>query len=480
MTLVAVPDRPEWLEVEDAVADAAGFLNLGHAQLVDVIVRALRTGVCSGAGYVSPAHWLTVHVGVTGGHANDIVRVAEQAHDFPCVMALLRAGKLSLDQTVAAIGAAPSADRRVADFAELATVSQIRKFVRTIRGDESPGATHADAGPPEQADGHHGADASSADVPPAVGDEESGVPVGDDPFDDEEPGTSADAADGDDTEGDGAAPRQSRGAASVSFGFDEWSQFWIHGSKLTTEQGMVIEAALAEARDHLFRSGHPQVTWTDALVEMARRSLEGAGTQRAERFKTYLHINVPERTAQVDGARTPVSEEAVLTNGVPVPPSIRDYLTCDSLIQIVWQQGNQPIGVGRTTRAVPNRLRRLIELRDQGCCIPGCTNTLGLQVHHLIPWSQGGTSEMTNLVLICDAHHHQHHAGEITIVGNPDLERGSPGALTVSDRHGRSLRSHPTPRPPNLADLPSPPRYQRPSGERCNFKYLSWQPPPAA
>lgn len=462
MSLVVVPDRPEWLEVEDAMADAVGFVNLGNAQLVDVMVRALGARVCSGGGYLSPAHWLTVHAGVTSAHAHQLVRVAELAQEFAHVMTLFRAGKLSLDQTSAAMTAPPAADRRVAEFAELATVPQIRKFVRTVVGRPEPTPTSADNDDSGDTFDHVAPVSSTDGTPEAANADANKTP---------EPEESG-------TEG----PHHSRSAASVSFGYDESSQFWLNARNLTTDQGMLVEAALNEARDHLFRSGHPSVTWADALAEICRRALTEAGTQRADRFKTYIHINAPRRNDHsAPDATTPDSSfDTTLANGVPVPPSIRDYLTCDTVIQAVWQQGRQPVGVGRTTRTTPNRLRRLLELRDQGCTVPGCTNTLGLQAHHIVPWSEGGVTELENLVLVCDAHHHQHHSGEISIAGNPNVPHDQPDGLTVTDRHGRSIRSHPTPRPPNGNERPPGARYQRPSGEPCNFRYLNWRPPPAA
>ena len=529
---LAVVERPEWLQVEDAMADAAGFVNLANAQLVDVMVRALDAGVCSGGGFLSPGHWLTIHVGVTTGHGNEIVRIAEQAHEFPYVMALFRAGKLSLDQTATAMTAPPSADRRVAEFAEVATVPQIRKFVRTVVGLPEPGPTSPESGASDAAGGD-GDSAAIEGVSTPHSSGATGAPCGEAELSEAESADASATIDhqpGSRTTGEQGAPRHSRSAASVSFGFDQWSQFWLTARSLTTDQGMVLEAALDEARDYLFRSGHPNVTWADSLVEVCRRSLATAGNQRAERFKTYIHINAPNRHPQLAITRTSagstdtnttdtnttntniteingvtgdvclsnqnntgtfnrsddsggggdgVSFEAILTSGIPIPASIRDYLTCDTLVQTVWHQGDQPIGVGRATRTPPNRLRRLLELRDQGCRVPGCTNTLGLQAHHIVSWTAGGTTELHNLVLVCDAHHHQHHTGDITIDGNPNLPHGQPGALTVTDQHGRSLRSHPTPRTPHPNDRPVGPSYKHPSGEPCNYRYLTWQPPPA-
>ncbi len=547
MGVAVVPDRLVWLDIEDAMADAAGFVNLGHAQLVDVMVGALQHRVCSGGGFVSPAHWLTVHAGVSTAHANEIIGIAEQAHQFPHVMALLRAGKLSLDQTAAAMTADPLADRRVAEFAELATVQQIRKFVRTVAarpepatpsdnaGDHTPGDHTPGAPAPsdtDQVDGApHSCDTDSIHTSSEQGGHHEDHPGGEIHSDETDPGGSAGAHPAGGAEAaagtsDSArtSRRHSRSSATVSFGFDEWSRFRLNANNLTTDQGMLLDAALNEARDYLFRHGHPNVTWADALIEICRRSLSTSGTQRAERFKTYIHINSPTRTNTTATSTTPrhpgppgqhnptpdeantnpsvgvsyvtsgsdgpatittdrrsdVSFEAILTNGIPIAPSICDYLTCDTLIQIIWQHGHLPIGVGNTTRTPPNRLRRLLELRDQGCAIPGCTSTLGLQAHHIKPWQAGGKTELHNLVLVCDAHHHQHHAGDITIAGNPQLPLGQPGALVVTDQHGRTLRTHPTPRPPHPDGRPANPNYKHPSGETCDYRYLTWKPPPAA
>ena len=50
----------------------------------------------------------------------------------------------------------------------------------------------------------------------------------------------------------------------------------------------------------------------------------------------------------------------------------------------------------RCTRSLPNGTR--------------CTSTRWLENHHLKPLSQGGTHELSNLTVLCRAHHQQHHA----------------------------------------------------------------------
>jgi hypothetical protein len=71
-----------------------------------------------------------------------------------------------------------------------------------------------------------------------------------------------------------------------------------------------------------------------------------------------------------------------------------------------------PLGVGRRSRNVPWRLRRALWERDGGCRFPGCTATRWVDAHHVVFWSDGGATELDNLVLLC-RHHHRlvHEAG---------------------------------------------------------------------
>jgi hypothetical protein len=40
------------------------------------------------------------------------------------------------------------------------------------------------------------------------------------------------------------------------------------------------------------------------------------------------------------------------------------------------------------------------------CCYPSCEQSIGLEVHHIIPRSEGGTNKENNLVVLCPNHHH--------------------------------------------------------------------------
>ena len=87
---------------------------------------------------------------------------------------------------------------------------------------------------------------------------------------------------------------------------------------MDAEGSVILDAALVEARDALFQSGRTDVTWADALVEMAERSLDTiTSPERRNRFRVNLHL---------DG------ETATFTNGHAVPPGLLDLICCDAVI----------------------------------------------------------------------------------------------------------------------------------------------------
>jgi len=76
----------------------------------------------------------------------------------------------------------------------------------------------------------------------------------------------------------------------------------------------------------------------------------------------YLHVDITDTDTTITR----------FTNGTTVPDAIRDYLLCDATVQPVWVRDHIPIGIGRTSRVIPERTRRLVMHRDGGRCrVPG-------------------------------------------------------------------------------------------------------------
>ncbi len=87
----------------------------------------------------------------------------------------------------------------------------------------------------------------------------------------------------------------------------------------------------------------------------------------------------------------------------------------------------QVLEPGKRNRAiVPPATRRAVFSRDgHRCQAPGCNNTRFLEVHHLIPRTNGGNNKLDNLTTLCSSCHYLWH------------ERGMAGEFLKSEKPGK-------------------------------------------
>jgi hypothetical protein len=260
------------------------------------------------------------------------------------------------------------------------------------------------------------------------------------------------------------APKEPEAAPeeSVAGWFDDDGRYHLRGV-LDADHGRIVDAALSEARDALFHAGQTCVTWADALVEMAHRSLDGAGSEeRRERFRINWFVDPSD----------PIP--ARWTDGMPVPDWLRDMLSCDGTVVPVFTDGALPVSVGRSQQAVPERTRRLVLARDRKCRVPWCSRTRWLQIHHLDHRHDGGGHDTANLIAICGPDHRLHHHDGLGISGNAD----DPDGLVFTDAHGRVIdpAAHPT-KPTGPPPTPAKP-YEHPLGERLQRWAVMYPDPP--
>ena len=84
-------------------------------------------------------------------------------------------------------------------------------------------------------------------------------------------------------------------------------------------------------------------------------------------------------------------------------------LACDAdLLPAVLGAAGEVLDVGRTHRLVTAPIRTALTLRDRGCSFPTCsTPPESCEAHHILPWWQGGSTSVGNMVLLCPHHHAQ-------------------------------------------------------------------------
>ena len=258
--------------------------------------------------------------------------------------------------------------------------------------------------------------------------------------------------------GDEAASPDRGEPCGLSAGFQHDGRYRLR-ALLDAADGAIVDQALSEARDALFQAGDERVVSSDALVEIARRSLDRVVSPgRAERFTALVHVSL-------DG-------DTYLHDGPALPDHLRRQVLCDAAGVIVGLRGGRPVAAGRATRIVPDRLRRLLEDRDRGCRVPGCTSRR-VQIHHLVHWEDGGRTDPENLLALCPRHHRSLHRGLLRVSGNPELA----GDVSFRDRWGRLLPGTQRARPPSPGGLPAVPgRWAHPTGERLSTWWLTLNP----
>jgi len=104
----------------------------------------------------------------------------------------------------------------------------------------------------------------------------------------------------------------------------------------------------------------------------------------------------------------------------PVPLATARNAIGDAVLKVIVTDGVDVKAVANMKRAIPARLRRALEERDETCVVPGCDVAKGLENdHYQIDFIRDGPTEMWNLCRLCRWHHYlKTHCG-YAITGGP-------------------------------------------------------------
>ncbi|MDV6260341.1 HNH endonuclease signature motif containing protein [Rhodococcoides yunnanense] len=104
----------------------------------------------------------------------------------------------------------------------------------------------------------------------------------------------------------------------------------------------------------------------------------------------------------------------------PLSRETSRQLACDCILTaIVMDENGSPINLARTARTVNAKQKRALTARDHGCAFPGCGKPAAwTEGHHIWHWTDGGPTDMNNLVLLCGFHHKLiHHSDWEVFIG---------------------------------------------------------------
>ncbi|WP_146154799.1 HNH endonuclease signature motif containing protein, partial [Haloactinopolyspora alba] len=146
----------------------------------------------------------------------------------------------------------------------------------------------------------------------------------------------------------------------------------------------------------------------DALVELARRQLDSGELPTAGGEAPHLNV-----TCDLDTLQARTGGHGELPDGTILRGEAVRRLACDAdITRIITGPDSQPLDVGRTRRTATPAQRKALRIRDRGCRFPGCDRPAAwTQAHHVTFWSNGGSTDIDEMVLLCRHHHTTVHEG---------------------------------------------------------------------
>jgi hypothetical protein len=214
---------------------------------------------------------------------------------------------------------------------------------------------------------------------------------------------------------------------------------WIEGdgavrfdARMTPDDGARLMAAVIAQANQLAiearRSGHHEsqkALAADALVRLAcgvdplpagTPPAEGGAGGPSGAPTAMVHVRV-DHGALVRGHVEP-GEICEIPGIGPIPVDVARRLAVDSILSILVTKGVDVTAVAHGGRSIPISMKRALLERDPVCVVPGCGVDKGLEIDHVVPYAQGGSTDLANLVRLCHWHHylktHQRHRLEST------------------------------------------------------------------
>jgi len=249
-----------------------------------------------------------------------------------------------------------------------------------------------------------------------------------------------------------AARRQSDAQASGTFvrrflRFDDRRRAF--NGVLPQDQYAFVKSSLIARASRRIRQRTPfDQRMADALVALCRTDVGGdnddagsggparpqAGGRRRNRPTLVVHADLD----FLAGAGTEGGGE--LDTLGPVSREVARRLACDAKVFLSADgPDGRSLDLGRARRDPSDAQRIEIRRRDKGCRFPGCGHTEFTDVHHVTHWIDGGTTDLCNLIELCDEHHRLVHEMGWTVSGDADVE------LTFRSPTGRVSTSTPSP-----------------------------------
>jgi len=366
----------ERLEAE--IIDWSGNLAAATARLLDAVSEYDRREGWKSWGCRSAAHWLSWKCGESLHTAREKVRVARQLDELPLVAAAFRAGRLSYCKVRAVTRVATSADDdHWLDVALDSTGADLDRIVAGVRS---------------ALDKDENRDARTAFERRRV--ERCRRPDG-------------------------------LGEISLIAPRDLITTVWAAINSITSKMiDDAVEGSDSSRTLVIEERGGIAALRCDAMVQIFEQALaaDPVAAQRGDvgRLQLVIDADALESMSELDECLPPADDAAdqatdrgeCTLGGARIAPEVARRWSCDIRSSVVVEHDGHVHDEGRSRRN-PNRyLRRALHRRDRGACrFPGCGASSWLHAHHIVHWSDGGPTDLRNLVSLCGFHHHLVHEG---------------------------------------------------------------------
>ncbi|APX33775.1 hypothetical protein BH708_14840 [Brachybacterium sp. P6-10-X1] len=414
-----------------------------------------RDGVSWFVGLKSTAHWLSWACSLSPGAAREHVRVARALREMPRTVQEFRAGRLSYSKVREITRVVGRVDEAMlVDFARSMTASQLASTISSFRAVDGSRLGQDAVRQARWQVREDGMVEIRAVLPAEMGAELVTALDLALARDGNDPSTIDPAADG--------------GRAAASEGTDTASGAWHEdGATDPTETG----PATVRAAEITTTASLEQRT-ADALVSLARTFLDAEPEDRSgeDRHLVIVEVSAESLTRDVPAGtpqqptqqttRHPEGPEpddpAPASPDVPAGTSQRcrvlgmgpleartaERLACTGKIAVsITDAGGEILHLGRSRRLATRGQRRALRLRDTVCSFPGCHQSRHLDAHHVVPWSEGGSTDIEGLALLCRRHHVMVHEGGLHLVLDTVSAAPHQRRFQVLDSAGRPVQA---------------------------------------
>jgi hypothetical protein len=395
---------PRSRELAAQIVERSGRISALHREQLSDIAEFDRAEGWRGDGAVSMIAWVTGQCGVSSSTARQWVRSAVRLESLPCLAEGLASGALSLDlvEPLAEV-ASPSTDAALREASAHWSVRQARELVAWHRAREEAEAEAKAAAKAEL----QGDESEAAENLAAREYEHRTLRFND-----------------------------SRQSVWVSFPKDDYAMAKStlvrrveaeNGPPASDAVGYIpYDKRLYDQLMSLFQAGN----------ESGSESGDNTGRSSGSSVRPRVVVHAPLELL-VGCSDDAVAEIA----GVgPIPAEMVRRLTCDAHVDLAVEDADGSILDQGRARRYPSPVQRVeIDRRDKGCRFPGCSYKEFTRVHHIQHWVNGGSTNLDNLVTLCDRHHRAVHELGWTVLGDAN------GVLTFKSPHKRSTTSAPSP-----------------------------------